>query len=176
MCDQIQMHVDTPEDSRVIDTRTLLAEVAERFPLVPKPIGAALSFHAEGCFHCDYLRRDLELFQEPALSETAIRKIVGELTCLSAQGWRWILPTYLLGCLENAGGRFDDAIEFLIYNLAPMQEHEAETRERLSRLDSGQIECLIHFMEWCAAHDHWGTYCPDEIALGLAFLPTVTAL
>ncbi len=86
-----------------------------------------------------------------------------------------MLPSYLLVCLEDPGGRLDNAIEFLIYNLAPLPEHEAETRERLSAFDPGQITCLVHFLEWCAAHEHWGSYCPDEITRGLAFLRTITA-
>ena len=159
----------------VVDAAALRVEVAARFPLVPKPVGVALSFHTEGCLHCDFLRRDLEPFGLPVLPEQAIYEVIREMSCLSAQGWRWMLPSYLVVCLEDPGGRLDNAIEFLIYNLAPLPEHALETRERLSGLDSGQIACLIHFLDWCAAHEHWGGYCPDEIARGLAFLPTVVA-
>jgi len=158
-----------------MDVEILKAEIAEHLPAVPKPIGNALSFHAEGCAHCDYLRRDLEPFKEPMLTEQAILEIFSEMSCLSADGWRWMLPSYLLQCLENPGGRLDSAIEFLIYNLAPTQKHEAETRERLAALHVDQLRCLVHFLEWCGEHEHWGDYCADEIAQGLAFLPTVTA-
>ena len=166
---------DQQGGSRVTDTTVLQAEIAKRFPPVSKPIGAALSFHTDGCLHCDYLRRDLEPFDQPVLPEQAIYEIIGEMSCLSARAWRWMLPSYLLVCLQDPSGRLDNAIEFLIYNLAPLPEHEAETRERLSALDAGQITCLVHFLEWCAAHEHWGSYCPDEITRGLAFLPTITA-
>lgn len=157
----------------MVNTAALRAEVELRFPMVPKPAGVALSFHSEGCLHCEYLRRDLEPFSEPELPEQAIYEIIREMSCLSALGWRWMLPSYLLTCLEDPSGRLDNAIEFLVYSLAPAEEHEAEAREQLSGLDAEQIACLVHFLQWCAAHEHWGSYCPDEIARGLAFLPTV---
>ena len=156
----------------MLDTSALRSEVRRTFPVVPKPVGAALSFHTDGCLHCDYLRRDLEPFDQPELPEDGIREVVAEMTSLSPQGWRWVLPSYLLSCLDDPGGILSNGTEFLIYNLAPSQEYEVETRQRLSGLDGAQIACLLHFLRWCGEHEHWGSYCPTEIARGLEFLST----
>ena len=72
----------------VMNTETLLREVEEVFIPVNKPSGFALSFHKVGCDLCEYLRKDLENYRDRLLPPEAIRYIHGEISCLSAKGWR----------------------------------------------------------------------------------------
>ena len=81
-----------------------------------------------------------------------------------------MLPSYLKHCLVAANTDDDMETEFLIYSLGPEVEYMNETREHFSGLDQSQIDCLIHFLEWCAQHKHWAEYCPDNVAKALAFV------
>ena len=148
----------------------LLAEVNKVFPHVEKPKGLELSFHKDACFLCEYLRRDLQEFSGRELPARGLRLIYNEMSCLSAAGWRWALPSYLRHSL-TASATYDDCeTEFLIYNLGPKPEHQEETIQRLAHLDDEQIACLIHFLEWCANHPHWSDYCADSIASAQSFM------
>jgi len=154
-----------------MNTETLLQEVEKTFVPVKKPSGFAISFHKVGCDECDYLRNYLEVCTDPLLPPEAIRYMHGELSCLSAKGWRWVLPSYLHHCLAaDSTTDGDQATEFLIYNLGPDLKYQKETMQRLSLLNLKQIDCLIHFLEWCAQHAYWSTYCPENITNGLAFM------
>jgi len=156
---------------------SLLIEVENTFPPIDKPKGLDLSFHKDDCPHCEYLRQDLEVFEGRELPPQALREIYSEMSCLSAAGWRWALPSYLKHCLKVplavALHYNDGETEFLIYNLGPKEEHQAETIERLSLLNQSQIDCLIHFLEWCSVHEHWSNYCAEDIQRALAFMHTV---
>ncbi len=94
------------------------------------------------------------------------------MSCLSAAGWRWALPSYLKRCITQD---LHDPIEteFLIYNLSPGEEHKAESEQRLSKLSLEQLDCLVHFTEWCNEHPHWSEYCPEEIPMAFEFLNSV---
>ena len=151
----------------------LLAEVSKVFPHVEKPKGLELSFHKDACSLCQYLRRDLQAFSGRELPARGLRIIYNEMSCLSAAGWRWALPSYLRRCLAATGTYDDYETEFLIYNLGPKSEHQAETIQRLADLNDEQIACLVHFLGWCAVHPHWSDYCPDSIARAQSFLGTL---
>jgi hypothetical protein len=153
-----------------METAELLSEVERLFPFVAKPSGLDISFHEDECLQCDYLRRDLEEYVGSELPRTALREIYSEMSCLSAQGWRWVFPSYLRHCLAETTDYDNSETEFLIYNLGPAPEHEAETIQRLAALSDEQISCLIHFLDWCAIHPHWSGYCKDDISRAQAFM------
>ncbi|MCP4488288.1 MAG: hypothetical protein GY820_13345 [Gammaproteobacteria bacterium] len=153
-----------------MDTEILTKQIEDSFPFVPKPKGEGLSFHKDDCFHCGYLRGDLEDYNDPELPPEGIRLIHQEMSCLSAKGWRWALPSYLRYCLTDEAAYNEMEIEFLIYNFAPIEEHKKETKERLGELNTQQIDCLINFIDWCNSQDKWASYCPAEIAGAKEFL------
>jgi hypothetical protein len=153
----------------------LKKEIESAFSFVDKPKGLALSFHKDDCHQCGYLREDLAAYKGKELPEEAIREIHQEMSCLSAQGWRWALPSYLRYCLTEQAKYTQMETEFLIYNLAPELKYQLETKQRLSALNKEQVQCLIHFLEWCSEDEYWGQYCPEEISSGIAFLSTARA-
>ncbi|ABV35330.1 hypothetical protein Ssed_0719 [Shewanella sediminis HAW-EB3] len=158
-----------------MNTEHLRNEIEAVFPFIEKPKGLALSFHKDDCFQCGYLRDELEQYQGEEIPPEAIREIHQEMSCLSAHGWCWALPSYLRFCITEEAKYNQMETEFLIYNLAPELKHELETKQRLSSLNQQQILCLIHFLEWCQQDEHWGQYCPEEISSGIAYLSTVRA-
>jgi hypothetical protein len=151
-------------------TAELLSEVEHVFPFVEKPQELDLSFHKDECYHCEFLRRDLVNFTGQELPRDALRVVFNEMSCLSAAGSRWVLPSYLRHCLAVADTYDDSETEYLIYNLGPAPEHQCETRERLAALNDEQITCLIHFLEWCGVHPYWSAYCQEDISRALAFM------
>ena len=158
-----------------MNTEYLKTEIETVFPYVEKPKGLALSFHKDDCSQCGYLREDLDKYKGKELPPEGIREIHQEMSCLSAQGWRWALPSYLLYCLTEEASYNQMETEFLIYNLAPELKYQLETKKRLSALNRDQLLCLVHFLEWCQRHEHWGQYCSKKIASGFSFLSTVRA-
>jgi hypothetical protein len=154
-----------------MDTETLRTEVKRVFIPIKKPSGFAISFHKVGCAQCEYLRKDLEVYRDRLLPSEAIQYMHGEMSCLSAKGRRWVLPSYLDHCLTaDSTTDHDQATKFLIYNLGPDLKYQKETMQRLSLLNLEQVTCLIHFLEWCAQHAFWSTYCLEDINKGLAFM------
>ncbi len=154
-------------------TKYLKSEIEAEFTFVEKPKGMALSFHKDDCYHCRDLRNDLEEYVDKELPPEAIRHIHQEMSCLSSQGWRWALPSYLRYCLIDEAAYNEMETEFLIYNLSPKLTYQAETIKRLSALNKAQMQCMVHFLEWCQDHEHWGQYCSEEISSGIAFLSTI---
>ena len=96
-------------------------EIESFFPFVDKPKGIALSFHKKDCHQCKELREDLEDFKGQQLPPKTIRYIHQELSCLSAEGWCWVLPSNQINCLisflkwcrdqEAWGGYIPESIE-----------------------------------------------------------------
>ena len=154
-------------------TEELSLKIEEVFPFVEKPKGINISFHKDECPHCIYLRGDLEQYTGKELPPAGILEIHQEMSSLSAEGWRWALPSYLRFCLTEEALHNEMETEFLIYNLSPGKKYQDETLERLTALTSEQIKCLILFLGWCKSHEHWGEYCPDEIDSGLKFLSSI---
>jgi hypothetical protein len=101
------------------DTKALLQEVEAAFHPVEKPGGSSLSFHKSGCSSCEFLRRDLEQYSASTLPDVAIRYLHNDLSCLSAEGLRWVLPSYLQRCITQNAKYDAIETEFLIYTLAP---------------------------------------------------------
>ncbi|XQE65164.1 DUF6714 family protein [Pseudomonas sp. P3C3] len=156
-------------------TETIQSEVEKHFPFVAKPKGAAVSFHKDDCLHCNFLREDLLPYKGHELPVDAIRCLHQEMSCLSASGWRWALPSYLRYCLTKEAEASGMETEFLIYNLGPAPKYQAEARVRLSALNQEQINCLLNFLLWCKEHEYWSTYCPEDIQRAIEFILTLRA-
>lgn len=120
----------------------LIAEMEAVLPPIPKPVGSALSFHQTGCMQCEFLRGDLEKYNEPLLPDEAVRWLRGELTLLSAEGLRWVLPSYLRRCITQDPECDAMETEFLIYTLGPDPEHEADSVN--SRVLLTSLAGLLH--------------------------------
>jgi hypothetical protein len=148
----------------------LLLEIESILPPVSKPSGSNLSFHPTECMQCEFLRNDLKEYDGQVLPERAIRWLRGELTLLSAQGWRWVMPSYLKHCVTQDPNYDPMETEFLIYSLGPDQEHEEDAVKRLADFTQAQLQLLSHFLEWCAEHPHWSVYCPDDVAKAQSFM------
>jgi hypothetical protein len=156
-----------------MDTQAMIEEVERVFTPVSKPSGLELSFHKLDCDQCAYLRNDMEIYKDQWLPPQALRYLHGEMSCLSAKGWRWVLPSYLRHCLTADSSHDDLETEFLIYNLGPDLKFQRETIKRLSLLNGEQVNCLVHLLEWCAKHPHWSEYCPEDISKALSFMRTL---
>jgi hypothetical protein len=154
---------------------TLINEIESEFPEVEMPEGLALSFHKDDFFECEYLRNDLEEYRGKEISGEVIRLLHQELSCLSADGWLWILRHYLKFCLTPEAEYNQMETEFLIYNLGPDEKFEEETLQRLSGLNQAQLNCIVHFLEWCAEHPFWKEYFPESIAKALSFVKSIKA-
>jgi hypothetical protein len=153
------------------DTATLAQEIDEAFPFVDMPPIAELI--ARDCTDCEYLAEELERYKGRDINGDAIRLVHQELSHLSAEGWRWILPHYLRFCLTAEAEYNRMETEFLIYNLGPDLEFQTDTTQRLSLLTTDQISCLIDFLAWCQNQEYWKEYCPDNINKAIGFLRTL---
>lgn len=151
-------------------TEILIQEIENCFPYVEKPQGLALPFHKNGCHQCEFLVEDLELYKEQQIPEKGIREAYTEMSCLSAKGWRWVLPSYLRLCVLSVE-ECRDFTEFLIYNLSPAEAHKAGAKERLSELNQEQLNCILSFLNWCQTSGHWvSKYCPENVAQAVVFI------
>jgi hypothetical protein len=155
-----------------VDTQALLNEIETQLPVVPKPPPELIGFHPTGCGHCDLLREDLEKYPEPTLPDEAIRYLHNDWSCLSPQATRWVLPSYLRRCITM--DTYDSLeVEFLICSLSPEAEYESETRQRLNGLSANQTTVLLHFLEWCAEHPEWSSYCEGDIGRAIVFVQSL---
>ena len=148
----------------------LKTKIEKFFPFVDKPKGVELSFHKDDCLHCEFLRQDLQKFSNRQLSKDGIQAIYSEMSCLSAKGWQWALPSYLRFCLEQEPGVRANETEFLIYNLAPQKEYEIEAMDRLSRFSNAQLRCLLDVISWWQTSKYWLDYCGEELARASKFI------
>ncbi len=153
-----------------MNTEQLREEIEKNFPFIEKPEGKSISFHKDECLPCVDLRRELEAYDSKEIPPVAIRSLHQELSCLSGEGWRWVLPSYLRFCLTSEAAYNLFETEFLIYNLSPGIEYQPETIERLAALNTGKIKCLVSFLQWCQEHEPWSEYCPEQIEAGVKFL------
>lgn len=160
----MQMQIDNSPDP------SLLAEIETAFSVEEMPRTEELTIHPEGCGECKDLREDLEAARGEANTDAVIRLIHQDLQCLSDKALRWILPHYLRYCLSDKGQKSRMETEFLVYHLSPAGEFREEALKRLAFLREEQIECLLHFLDWCSAHPHWGEYFPEDLEKAKEFL------
>jgi hypothetical protein len=157
------MHVDGSRDN------SLLAEIATVFPPDDMPPIEALTVHPDGCDECSYLRRDIEDVRGKPIGGELIRLVHQNLACLSVRTLRWIFPHYLRYCLSPDGEQTRMETEFLVYFLSPKAEFYDDSLKRLAFLGENQIQCILHFLDWCRAHPHWGEYFPDDLRVATEF-------
>jgi hypothetical protein len=157
-----------------MEGRNLLAEIDAALPQVPKPLPERLVFHAQGCGQCEMLRKDLCDFSEGALTDQEISFLVDELSKLSPESTRWVMPSYLRRCVTQDLTDPRET-EFLIYNLAPAAAHEGDTLAQFAALGALGASCLLHFLDWCQDHPHWSQYCASELPVARAFVNRLIA-
>ena len=158
-----------------MNTEQISNEIERCFTFIEKPEEMKLYFHMGDCAHCSYLREDLKEFGDNELPPDPIRRIHQEMSCLSGEEFRWVLPSYLRYCLTDEAQYNQFETEFLLYHLNPAKKYEADTLERLSKLNQNQIRCLINFLKWCQEQKYWAEYCPDEIERAIHFLSKIKA-
>jgi hypothetical protein len=158
-----------------MDNDRLLKEIESAFPFVEMPDAQDLTFHQAGCHECEDLRKDIEDYRGKEITGQVIRFFHQEMSLLSAKAWQWILPHYLRFCLTPEALYDTAATQFLIYNLGPELQFQKDTLQRLSGFNQTQIDCLIHFLDWCLSQQYWKDYCPDAIERGMNFLLTIKA-
>lgn len=158
-----------------IDTAHLLKEIESVFPFVEMPSTSDFLFHQTDCFECEGLKEDVEHYRGKEITGHVIRSFHQEMSHLSAKAWKWILPHYLRFCLTPEAAYNRTETEFLIYSLSPELQFQRDTSQRLSGLNQVQVDCLIHFLDWCLSQQYWKDYCPHEIANAINFLRTIKA-
>ena len=162
-------------DLLIINNDRLLKEIESAFPFVEMPDASDLTFHQMDCYQCEYLKNDIEEYRGKEITGQVIRFFHQEMSLLSAKAWQWILPHYLRFCLTLGAEYNRMEIEFLIYSLSPQLQFQKDTLQRLSGFNQTQIDCLIHFLDWCLGQQYWKDYCPDEINGAMNFLRTIRA-
>ncbi len=154
-------------------TAVLCEEIRRVFPSVEMPPQSKLLFRRGAADrHADILNV-LEEKRRGSIDGGFIRAIHQELSQLSAEAWRWVIPHYLCYCLteEAQYNRFET--EYLIYNLGPELQFQRDTEKCLSLFDAQQIHCLIHFLEWCRSDEWWQGPFEKHIEKGISFLRTI---
>lgn len=155
------------------DPGTLAGEIDRLLPLVNMPPADALVHHREGCPVCKDLAGDLEELRGRAIDGDAIRQLHQEMSHLSAEAWRWVLPYYLRYCLTPEAEYNSFETEFLIYSLSPLKEFEADTANRLALLSLDQVNLLRSFLIYLLTVEYWKSYCPLELHRGILFLEEI---
>ena len=153
-----------------VKTEWLLREIDVVFPALPMPVSEELTSHQVDCEDCDDVRKYLEAYRYKEISDDIlIRRLRMLLSTLSPVAYRWILPNYLKFCLNSEWCRAQDAVYFLVFNLGPNPEFESETYSRLQTLSIEQINCLIHFLQWCTGIED-SVYIEEDIDKAFNFL------
>jgi hypothetical protein len=164
------MQIETSNDD------LLLAEIEAAFPREEMPAADELTISEEGWSECNNLRDDLDAIRGRPLTGETFRLVHQDLRCLSKKGLRWILPHYLRYCISAEGQYSRMETQFLIYNLSPKSSYREETLQRFKFLNIKQIECLCHFLDWCANHPHWREYLPADLQDAMGFMQLLMSL
>ncbi len=158
------------QQMKSLDSLELLERIESTFPIVEMPASEELPFATLNERLAGDLIRDLEEFRGKVVTVALIRGVHQEMTHLSPQAWRWILPHYLRFCMTPEAERSRLEMEFLIYNLRPRAEFQHATLERMSLLTEDQVACVLTFLRWCLNSSFWMEYCPDDISEAIGFL------
>lgn len=80
------------------------------------------------------------------LSDSGVRWLLGELSILSPEGFRWVLPSYLDAILVDDADT--ELAEFLAYHFTGDygETDRIETEARINILTINQVNCLIMIM------------------------------
>lgn len=149
---------------------SLKREIDTAFPFVEMPLSGKLTIHNENCGECEEVINDIEDYRHKEITIDLLRRIHQELSLLSSEAWRWILPYYLRFGMTSEAQQSEMEIQFLIYNLGPAEQFISDTSKRLSILNRSQLSCLIHFLEWCSTQFPWRDSYEDSIERGIKFL------
>lgn len=148
----------------------LSEEIARTFPIVEMPKAEKILVPGRGD---EYIAEELERFRNKELDGVAIRLVHQEMSSLTAEAWCWILPHYLRFCLTPEAEYNRMETEFLIYNLGPEPQFQANAAARLSLLTSQQISTLVNFLNWCLCVDYWRENFSTYLQRGVEFLSAV---
>lgn len=151
----------------------LAKEIDHFFPVIGMPSPENIPAHLDGCSTCAQLASDLNVYRDKPIDAALIREIHQEMSHLSANAWRWVLPHYLRFCLTPEAEYSCFETEFLIYNLVPATEFEVATKARLSLLSDDQVRVLRDFLTHLLSTDYWRNYSPAKLTRGVAFLSEI---
>ena len=122
--------------------------IRDAFPPVGKP--SRITVHGDKCYQCSWTIEELRSEQSALLSNKGVRWLLGELSILSAEGFRWVLPSYLDAIVTDDANI--DLGEFLAYHFkvyGSVTESEAhEQIERINILNLNQVDCLIQVLHY----------------------------
>ncbi len=150
----------------------LVEKINRVFPPTSKPADTDLIQHDTACVQCAWTGTHLEPFEGPILPFKALRGLHMEMSCLSAAGWRWALPSFLRYSL--AGPHHDDLeTESMIYFLGGVETSQPEARAGLALFDRSQLDCVLRVLEWCSTNPHWSNYCGSEAKRAVAFMKSL---
>ena len=124
----------------------LVTLVRETFPPIGRP--SEITVHGEACRECSWTLEELAGERGSRLSQDGVRWLLGELSTLSPEGFRWVLPSYLGAILEDENN--DDLGEFLAYHCARVggDREVLELHRQLDVLSVPQIRCLIEVLRY----------------------------
>ena len=153
------------------DVKELLAEITVNFPFVEIP-------DASQFFLLDnYERADFNLVADLASNQhekgDIPRLLQLELHAMSPKAWIYALPYFLSYGVTPEAEYTDSEIAFLIFALSPQPEFENASAYKLSELNSKQLQCLLHFFEWCATNEYWAENYSSELEAVSKFLVRV---
>jgi hypothetical protein len=109
------------------------------------------------------------------IPKEGLRWLHNELSCLSSKGMQWVLPSLLRYCVQVNDTYDGLETEFLIYHFSPELKYQKDAIRQLSELTKNQISCLADFIEWCKCHEHWSSYCDEELQRAAVFLGNINA-
>jgi hypothetical protein len=150
----------------------LAFEIERAFPLVEMPPPEAIRYHPTGCWQCDELAAYLEDHRNNrAGGFTLIDTVWQEMSCLSAQATRWILPHYLRYCLTPEAQEEEMKLENFVFQFSLGKNAEKETPGQFSLLTGEQIRVLIDFLNCLRTSDDWWVETfTEDLDAGIAFL------
>jgi hypothetical protein len=122
----------------------VITAIEESFPFVARPPNEQLMEHPTGCILCDCEREWIMARSEPhpaELSEDAARGASLELSCYSASGAKWLMPSLLRCALSESNSSDPLVAERLLYSFA--YRSALNFQERLTLMSSDQIAVII---------------------------------
>ena len=120
----------------------LIEKIRRCFPAVEKPLPEFLTVHGDGCTQCSFLKEELALIAGPRIERDDVWLLFGELSLLSPQGFRWVLPYYMESILAVDADSM--LVEFLAYHfsVSGSEEEQAQLKNRMDFLSCEQIACI----------------------------------
>lgn len=144
-------------------SKDILEEIDSVFPPLAMPPSHHLTVHDDDCDECEEIRKHLGWSRDNNEDmDDVIRYLHNRQRKLSPEATLWLLPFYLKYSLSEMMSKWEE-INYLVISLSPLPDDESETYFRLSLLNSDQVMCLIHFVEWVASNDNWQELHDDAV-------------